>query len=106
MLIILAISKASDGNILKITDAIRNMIPKINNEIKNIAEISVEADKSLFVRESLKTIYKTILEACILVILIIFLFLRHVRATLVPLNYYSNLSCGNFFCLKTFWAVY
>jgi multidrug efflux pump len=83
--VLLAITKASDGNILNVTDALRAMIPKVNAELNNQAILSIEADKSLFVRESLKTIYMTILEACLLVLLIIFLFLRHLRATLVPL---------------------
>jgi len=100
--VMLAISKASDGNILKVTDAIRALIPKINDEIKGIAEISIEADKSLFVRESLKTIYKTIFEACILVLLIIFLFLRHLRATLVPLVTIPISLTATFFALKIF----
>jgi multidrug efflux pump len=100
--IMLAISKANDGNILKVTDAIRNIIPKVNEEIKGVAEISIEADKSLFVRESLKTIYKTIIESCILVLLIIFLFLRHIRATLVPLITIPISLIANFFALKIF----
>ena len=100
--IMLAISKANDGNILKVTDAIRNIIPQINNEIKGVAEISIEADKSLFVRESLKTIYKTIIEACVLVLLIIFLFLRHLRATLVPLVTIPISLTATFFALKIF----
>lgn len=98
----LAISKASDGNILKITDDIRALIPKINEEIRGMAEISIEADKSFFVRESLKTIYRAILEACVLVILIIFFFLRHVRATLIPLVTIPISLTATFFALKIF----
>lgn len=100
--VILAITKASDGNILNITDAIRAMIPKVNEEIHGIARVSIEADKSLFVRESLKTIYKTIFEACVLVLLIIFLFLRHIRATLVPLVTIPISLIATFFALKIF----
>jgi multidrug efflux pump len=45
----------------------------------------VAHDKSIFIRESVKNVYETIGEAIALVVLIIFLFLRAFRATLVPL---------------------
>lgn len=100
--VFLAITKASDGNILAVTDAVRALVPKVNQEIHGIAEISIETDKSLFVRESLKTIYKTIAEACILVLLIIFLFLRHLRATLIPLVTIPISLIATFFALQIF----
>ena len=42
-------------------------------------------DKSVFIAESIKNVYQTIGEAILLVVLIIFLFLRSIRATLIPL---------------------
>ena len=42
-------------------------------------------DKSIFIAESIKNVYTTIGEAVVLVIMIIFLFLRSIRATLIPL---------------------
>lgn len=100
--VLIAISKASDANVLKVTDAIRKKVPIVNNEIHGQAEISIETDKSIFVRESLKTIYRTIIEACLLVILIIFLFLRHIRITLVPLVTIPISLIATFFALKIF----
>ena len=43
------------------------------------------SDKSIFIAESIKNVYPTIGEAILLVVLIIFLFLRSLRATLIPL---------------------
>src|SRR5690606_17944962 len=48
-------------------------------------ELAVSSDNSLFIRESINNVYITIAEAVVLVILIIFLFLRSWRATLIPL---------------------
>ena len=42
-------------------------------------------DRSVFIAESIKNVYETIGEAILLVVLIIFLFLRSIRATLIPL---------------------
>jgi multidrug efflux pump len=48
-------------------------------------EVRVAHDKSVFIAESIKNVYMTIAEAIVLVVLIIFLFLRSIRATLIPL---------------------
>lgn len=100
--IIVALTKASDGNVLKVTDAARAMVEKINQEIQGLAEVFVESDKSIFVRESLKTIYRTIIEACVLVLLIILLFLRHLRATLIPLVTIPISLLATFMAIKIF----
>jgi multidrug efflux pump len=100
--VLLAVYKASDGNILDIAEAIKRTIPKINEEVRGLAEVKIESDRSIFVRESLKTIYQTVAEACILVLLIILLFLRNVRATLVPLVTIPISLVATFFALRIF----
>lgn len=83
--IFIKIVKTPDGNTLKVAKTVQSMVDKVNREIRGQAEVSIESDHSIFVQQSLAAIFRTIFEACLLVILIIFLFLRHVRATLVPL---------------------
>lgn len=100
--VLIALTKASDGNILEVTDAVNTIIPKVNEELRGVAEVFIESDKSIFVRESLKTIYRTIAEACVLVLLIIFFFLRHIRATLIPLVTIPISLCATFLALKIF----
>ena len=48
-------------------------------------QVRIANDKSVFIAESIKNVYHTIGEAIVLVVFIIFLFLRSVRATLIPL---------------------
>ena len=48
-------------------------------------EVRMANDSSIFIAESIKNVYETIGEAILLVVLIIFLFLRSIRATLIPL---------------------
>ncbi|MCA9508132.1 MAG: efflux RND transporter permease subunit [Myxococcales bacterium] len=100
--ILIALVKASDANVLEVTKAVKKIIPKVNRDLRGKAHVYIESDKSIFVSESLKTIYKTIIEACILVLLIIFLFLRHVRATLIPLVTIPISLCATFLALKIF----
>ena len=48
-------------------------------------KVRVAHDNSVFIAESIKNVYHTIGEAIVLVVLVIFLFLRSIRATLIPL---------------------
>lgn len=100
--VLIPISKAPDGNNLAVADAVTKMVDKVNQEIRGKAVVSIESDHSVFVRASLETIFRTIFEACALVILIIFLFLRHLRATLVPLVTIPISLMATFFAMKMF----
>lgn len=100
--IFIGISKTPDGNNLAVANAVHAMVDKVNAELRGQAEISVESDHSVFVRASLQAIFRTIFEACALVILIIFLFLRHLRATLVPLVTIPISLVATFFAIKLF----
>lgn len=100
--VVIAISKAPDGNSLAVADAIHNMVKKVNEEIRGKAVVSIDYDTSIFIRASLSTILRTIFEACVLVILIIFLFLRHFWATMVPLVTIPISLVATFFAIKIF----
>ncbi len=67
------------------SEAVNKILPSIMSSLPEGMQVSVAHDKSVFIAESIKNVYTTIGEAVILVILIIFLFLRSVRATLIPL---------------------
>lgn len=83
--IILGIVKQATANPLDISLALRKMLPQIQRDLPSgmVAEISY--DRSVFIEESIKEVYKTILEAMALVVVVIFLFLRTARATIIPL---------------------
>lgn len=100
--VILGVHKAPDGNTLSVAQSVKNMIDKVNAELRNEAVVTIASDKSIFVERSLQAIFRTIFEACILVILIIFLFLRHLRATLVPLVTIPISLVATFAALKIF----
>ena len=60
-------------------------MPEIAASLPDGMQVRVAHDKSVFIAESIKNVYHTIGEAIVLVVFIIFLFLRSIRATLIPL---------------------
>ena len=83
--ITLGVIRNATANPLDLSAAVRNMIPRIKENLPPGVEIEVANDNSVFIDRSIKAVYQTILEAAILVALVIFLFLRTFRASIIPL---------------------
>jgi multidrug efflux pump len=81
----LGVAKQATANPLDISEAVQEMLPEITQNLPAGMKAQVAYDKTLFIHESLKNVYTTIAEAVLLVVLIIFIFLRSFRATLIPL---------------------
>jgi len=81
----MGIIKQATANPLEVSQAIRAELPQIATTLPEGMELSIGHDKSVFIQESIDNVYTTIAEAIVLVVLIIFLFLRSFRATLIPL---------------------
>ncbi len=80
----MGIIKQAVANPLELSKAVRKEVALINANLKDM-KIEVIYDSSVFIDESIKSVFSTIVEAIVLVALVIFLFLRNVRATLIPL---------------------
>ncbi|MDD2816695.1 MAG: efflux RND transporter permease subunit [Thiotrichaceae bacterium] len=78
----LGVVKQSTANTLGVAQAVREELPKIN--LPEGMNLKVVFDTSVFVEKSIEAVYHTMIEAFILVVLVIFFFLRSVRATLIP----------------------
>ncbi len=83
--ITLGVIRNATANPLDLSAAVRQMIPKIKENLPPGIEIEVANDNSVFIDRSIKAVYKTINEAMLLVALVIFLFLRTFRASIIPL---------------------
>ena len=83
--IAVGVVKQATANPLDISRDVRAKVPAIIETLPQGMHADVAFDRSLFIQESLKNVYWTIGEAIILVVGIIFLFLRSIRATLIPL---------------------
>ena len=77
--------RQSTANLLEVATAVKALIPVLQVEMPEGVKIEISQDYSIFVGRSVERVYRTLFEAAALVILMIFLFLRDWRATLIPL---------------------
>ncbi len=77
--------RQSNANLLEVANGVKEAIPLIKADLPPEVDVEVGYDSSVFVARSVDEVYKTLWEAAVLVVLMIFLFLRDWRATLVPL---------------------
>lgn len=77
--------RQAQANVLDVANGVKNLIPSLQQDFPDGVTVAVGFDSSVFVDRSVKEVYKTLYEASILVVLMIFLFLRDWRATMVPL---------------------
>ena len=80
-----SVYRQSQSNLLDVAREVKALIPVLQAELPKGVQVMVSSDYSVFVDRSVREVYKTLWEAAVLVILMIFLFLRDWRATLVPL---------------------
>ncbi len=81
----IGIVKQSTSNPLDVSKAMYDVLPEIERNLPDGMKAQVAYDSSIFIAESIKSVYHTIIEAAILVALVVFFFLRTVRATIIPL---------------------
>lgn len=81
----IGVVKQSLANPLQVSADVRKWIDKVRPNILEGAEINMGMDRTTFIKRSLDEVFKTIFEATILVILVVFAFLRSFRASVIPL---------------------
>jgi multidrug efflux pump len=77
--------RQATANPLTLSQGVRDMIPKLKADLPPGINIDIANDNSLFIDRSVKNVYQTIGEAIVLVALVIFVFLRTVRASIIPI---------------------
>ena len=81
----LGIVKQAVANPLEISLALREVLPRISQSLPDGMKVEIAYDSTVFIEKSIKEVYVTVAEAALLVVLVIFLFLRNWRAVLIPL---------------------
>ena len=81
----IGIVKTAVANPLDVARAVNGLLPRLNEELPEGTSISVGFDSTVFIDRSIANVFKTILEAIGLVLLIIQLFLHSFRAALIPI---------------------
>jgi HAE1 family hydrophobic/amphiphilic exporter-1 len=82
--IVLAIQKQPGTNTVQVVDAIRKNLPVYRQQIPPAVNMEILYDRSVSIRESVRDVKFTLLLTIALVILVIFLFLRNLSATVIP----------------------
>ena len=83
--IALGVLRNATANPLELSKAITAMIPRIQENLPPGVKIEVANDSSVFIEKSIEAVFQTIFEAAALVSLVIFFFLRTLRASIIPL---------------------
>ncbi|MCZ6809432.1 MAG: efflux RND transporter permease subunit [Proteobacteria bacterium] len=81
----LGVIKQAVANPLDISSALKVLLPEITRTLPEGMRVEMAYDSTVFIRESIDEVYVTVVEAVVLVMLVIFLFLRNWRAVIIPL---------------------
>lgn len=79
-----AIVRQSNANTLEVAREVRHQVEALQKTVPPGIDIFVNFDTSLFIEAAIKSVYRTLAEAAVLVVAVIFLFLGSLRATLMP----------------------
>jgi len=82
--VLVIISRQPGANIIDTVDQIRATLPSLKASIPAGIDLTVVLDRTTTIRASVQDVERTLLISIALVILVVFLFLRNVRATLIP----------------------
>ena len=77
--------RQATANPLELSQGVRAMLPTLKADLPPDIGIDIANDNSLFIDRSIKSVYTTIAEAVVLVALVIFVFLRTFRASIIPI---------------------
>jgi len=77
--------RQATANPLELSAGVRQLLGKVQADLPPGVSIDVANDNSVFIDRSIKAVFVTIVEASVLVALVIFVFLRTLRASLIPL---------------------
>ena len=82
--VVLAIQKQPGTNTIEVVDSINRILPAFRAQLPASVNLNILYDRSVSIRSSVHDVQFTLLLAIALVVLVIFLFLRNVSATLIP----------------------
>jgi len=82
--IIILITRQPSANIIQTVDSVRALLPELQAQLPADVTLQVASDSTNSIRASLREVELTLVVSVILVVLVVSLFLRSVRATIVP----------------------
>jgi multidrug efflux pump len=82
--VILAMSRQPGANIIKAVDRIKELLPELRAALPPSVHLDVAQDQTITIRSSVNDVEVTLIISLVLVVLVVFVFLRNVRATIIP----------------------
>jgi len=82
--VMLMISKQPGANIIETVNRIKNILPQLRASIPTAIDLHISSDRTPSIRTSLFEVERTLMISVVLVILVVFLFLRNVYSTFIP----------------------
>ncbi|MBP2298702.1 efflux RND transporter permease subunit [Azospirillum picis] len=82
--IMLAVQRQPDANTVEVVDRVRALLPSFQAQLPASAAINIVNDRSESIRQAVEDVQFTLALTIVLVVLVIFLFLRRLSATLIP----------------------
>lgn len=83
--VFLSVTPAPGANPLEVAERVKAVMPRLQEEMPADLQVFFDSDASVFIKEALREVASTIIEAGIIVILVILLFLGSVRVVLIPI---------------------
>ena len=82
--VLIIINRQPGANIIETVERVRDLLPQLEASIPGSMKLSVVVDRTPVIRASLHDVERTLAISVLLVILVVFVFLRDARATLIP----------------------
>jgi len=82
--VVFAVRKQPGANAVEVAEKVKEIMPKLGAEIPRGTEVRLIFDQTDFIKDSIKDVQYTLLLTICLVVIVIFLFLRSLRPTIIP----------------------
>ena len=82
--VLIILYRQPGANIISTVDLVKALMPQLRASVSPAIDIGLAVDRSITIRTSLRDVERTLILAVLLVIVVVFAFLRSLRATLVP----------------------
>jgi len=82
--VVLAVQRQPGTNTVEVANAVKELLPTFSQQLPASVSVRLLIDRSIAIKESVRDVKFTLLLTLVLVVLVIFLFLRNVSATVIP----------------------
>jgi multidrug efflux pump len=82
--VLLNIQRQPGANIIGVVDRIKSLLPQLTNSLPSSVQVAILTDRTTTIRASIRDVQFELLLAVALVVMVIFLFLRNLSATVIP----------------------